>query len=247
MKKLLVFALLFIVSAAFGQVQWDPLVDGPFCENGPIGWGNDCNEWNRAYGSFRTFNGEYDFVIFDPEANEWQYCGHEALVYANIELHLWVEMYMYLEYEFTTYKWHRIGRTRADEQVCFIIQGLIQSNSEQYVGLTQLDANNPIGQLTFRGSIFGDPYDYEEDDPNIPITWEARYGAGSTYGADVIMGWTEIEPGPLAGFGPMGVWIPEFVGKCDHWFQFRGCFILFYHIDDGYYSLTIGGCPTPGL
>jgi hypothetical protein len=246
MKKVLVFALLFIVSAAFAQ-DWDPLFDGPFCENGPIGWGNDCNEWNRAYGEWQTQYEEWGFVIFDPEANEWQYCGRVPLEYANIELHLWVEMYMYLEYQYTLYKWHRIGRTIEDEQVCFIIQGLIQSNSEQFVGLTQLDANNPIGQLTFRGSIFGDPFDYEEIDPDIPITWEARYGNGSDIGQDIVMDWTEIEPGPLGGYGPIGVWIPEYIGKCDHWFQFRGCFIIFYHIDDGYYSLTIGGCPTPGL
>jgi hypothetical protein len=256
MRKLVLLVLLLAFGLASAEVipvrhNWRPPSPGGEDENGdpyPGGWGNCCIEWEDAEGFFSTNQGDtLFFVIFDPLDNEWQYCGTNTLEYAEIDLNLWVEMYMYLEYNFTTYKWHRIGRTRETETICFLIQGLIQSNSEQHVGLVQLDDDNPIGQLTFRGSIFGDPGDYEEDDPNIPITWEARYGEGDAFGGNVIMGWTEIEPGPLGQDGPIGVWIPEYIGKCDHWFQFRGCFNLFYHIDDGYYSLIIGGCPTPIL
>jgi hypothetical protein len=245
MKKLLVVALLLAVSVSFGQ--WDPLVDGPFCDQGPIGWGNDCTEWDQMYGSFETYqqDPEYNFVIYDPNTDQWEYCGTNPLVYAEINLHLWVEMYMYLYYEYTTYKWHRLGMTVDGETVCFVIQGLLRSNSAQYVGLTELtNGQNDIGFLHFRGSIFGDPGDFEANDPDLAISWEGRFGAGSTYGNNVIMGWTDIEPDYVGDV--RGIWLPP-IGKCDHWFQFRGCFFIPYHIDDGYYSLTIGGCPTPVL
>jgi hypothetical protein len=246
MKKLLVFALLLLVSATFAQpVDWDPLVDGPFCDQGPIGWGNDCTEWDQMYDFFETNQGDtLNFVIYDPVSDQWEYCGRNPLVYAEINLHLWVEMYMYLYYEYTTYKWHRLGMTVDGETVCFIIQGLIRSNSAQYVGLTELtQGQNDIGWLHFRGSIFGDSQDYEANDPDLAITWYGRYGEGDQYPQDD-NGWDQIDPSYVGDV--RGIWLPP-IGKCDHWFQFRGCFFIPYHIDDGYYSLTIGGCPTPVL
>jgi hypothetical protein len=246
MKKILVLVLLFAFSFANATVtpanlNYQPPSPGPNDENG--GWGNSCIEWDDCEGSFETNQGDtLFFVIYDPINDQWEYCGTNPLVYAEIKLHLWVEMYMYLYYEYTTYKWHRLGMTVNGEEVCFIIQGLIRSNSAQNVGL--IEDEDDLGFLHFRGSIFGDPGDYEANDPNLPITWSGRYGAGSTYGDNVIMGWTEIDPEILGDV--RGVWLPP-IGKCDHWFQFRGCFFIPYHIDDGYYSLTIGGCPTPVL
>jgi hypothetical protein len=245
MRKLLILILILafgIANASVipGNVRYRPPSPGPNDEDG--GWGNSCIEWTECEGEFETNQGDtLYFVIYDPVYDQWEYCGTNPLVYAEINLHLWVEMYMYLYYEYTTYKWHRLGNTVDGEEVCFIIQGLIRSNSAQFVGL--IEDEDDVGFLHFRGSIFGDPDDYEANDPDLAITWFGRFGEGDQYPQDE-NGWEEIEPSVIGEV--RGIWLPP-IGKCDHWFQFRGCFFIPYHIDDGYYSLTIGGCPTPVL
>ncbi|GBE29654.1 hypothetical protein BMS3Bbin04_00676 [bacterium BMS3Bbin04] len=85
--------------------------------------------------------------------------------------------------------------------------------------------------LVFRHGMYGSGAD-------IPLTWYGRYGDGIV--VDDNEPWMLMIHNPCGGMG----WC---IRKCDHWFQFKGVFDLPYHIDDGYYSLEISGCPTPGL
>lgn len=203
------------------------------------GWGMNPNDWQTTSGSFNSGP-----VIYDPAyvggGLSWV-AGYDGamnpiyLVYTPITFELWIEMYMIQTYEYTSYQWHRIGDHA--EHICFLIQGLIQSNNGQYVSLTW-DGTDALTHLWFRENIFGSatPGPLCRD---IPITWSTRWGNGLVYGVNEQQAWTVTTPDP-----DVTMLIPE---PCDHWYEFEGCFDLEYHECDGYYSLTSAGCPAPIL
>lgn len=197
------------------------------------GWGMNPNEWNDYSGSF------YSFGIYDPN-----YVGGGAawvvgwnpkqyIVYAPVTLEMWIEMYCVQTYHYTSYKWHRLGNHA--ENLCFTIEGTVQSNNGQYVSLTR--GTEDLTYLWFRHNIFNGSSPTPA--PNIPIAWAGRWGTGLVYGENPVWGPEPITPDP-----DVTILIPD---PCDHWFQFEGCMSIPYHQPDGYYSLTMAGCPAPVL
>lgn len=76
---------------------------------------------------------------------------------------------------------------------------------------------------------------------DIPLTWYARWGTGLAPPDpnNPVPAWGDpIIPSPDITLG---------IPSCDHWFQFKAVFLLEYHIDDGYYTLELSGCPAPEL
>jgi len=222
--------LILFAGSMFGQTA--PPAYGNY---GP-GWGMTPFKWTRTTGNFSAWG------IYDPSytgGGDALIVGYDAnydpiyIDYADISLQLWIEMYSYQYYEHTSYQWHRLGDEA--ENITFFINGLLQSNNGQYVILTR--DSEDLDRLHFQEDVLG--RDIGED---IDITWDGRWGTGSTYGAGVVQGWTILEPNENDGNIQMLINEP-----CDHWFQFRGRFTLPYHIDDGYYSLTMAGCPRPQL
>ena len=75
------------------------------------GWGMNPTNWENESGSFSAMG------LYDPN-----YTGGGAswvvgwnptayINYAPITLELWIEMYMLLTYEYTSYQWHRLGNS----------------------------------------------------------------------------------------------------------------------------------------
>ncbi len=230
MKKLALtlFVALFAISGlAVTAVQADP---PPAYGIYGAGWGENPNNWDRATGSFNS-----GLCLWNPTdgdyVNNFNYDGmggHQIISYAPILIELWVELHMIETYAHTHYEFHRIGN--ADETVEFIIEGTVRSNQTNWVGLTP--GADGFEELVFRGGMYGGGGD-------IPLTWYGRYGDGLVPGAGN-PAWTEFMNPDDDGIGFV-------IAKCDHWFQFKGEFFLPYHIDDGYYSLEIAGCPVPEL
>lgn len=198
------------------------------------GWGMCDVKWEFKTGYWA------DTGIWNPAMRTW-IVGFEGchtpipIEYSDINLNLWIELYSAQSYRYLNYYWHRLGNEA--ETISFVIEGRIRSNSPEYVGLMKKDED--IDKLYFRHDIFNNV----NAGVDLDIDWVYRYGDGldpPDYDCDDPC-WHNIEPGCR---GNMFFFIDE---PCDHWFQFKGSFFLPYHVDDGYYSLTIGGCPAPEL
>lgn len=234
LKKIgLITTVLLILFAGnmFGQISHpEPPAQGGY----QAGWGMNPNKWTRITGNFSAWG------IYDPNhtggGDAWVvgYDGNvpQYIDYANISLQLWIEMYSYQYYEHTSYQWHRLGNEA--ENITFFINGLLQSNNGQYVILTR--DSEDLDRLHFQEDVLE-----RTSGDDIEITWDGRWGRGSTYGGAIVQGWTPLAP-ELDGDILMLIDEP-----CDHWFQFRGRFTLPYHVADGYYSLLMAGCPRPLL
>lgn len=236
MIKRIFFLTILIAAVAFAGTAFAqaPPAHGSYS----AGWGMNPTNWNSYTGSWSS-----GLALYDPNAPAlagagWVVGWGSPITYIDydpITLELWVEMYSLQTYHYTSYQWHRLGN--AAETITFTIEGTIRSNNGQWISLMQ--GAEDLTLLHFKEDIFGRtgaPYGYD-----IPITWEGRYGSGLTYGSNVLWGPLPLTPdaeGDL-NIGP--------VPSCDHWFQFEGTFDLPYHVEDGYYSLTMEGCPAPEM
>jgi hypothetical protein len=232
MYKLLVLLVPLLVMPMAVPVY----ADAPPAHGGyEAGWGLNPTNWQTASGSFSAW-GLYapdSGSAGDPWVVNWSDPHNVGFIdYADITLELWIEMYALQTYHYTSYQWHRLGNSA--EQICFIIEGLIQSNNGQSIILVH--QSEPMTHLYFRHDVLNRTGSQYGSD--IPITWQTRYGLYDVYGSNIVQNWTTATPDP-----DIIISIP----KCDHWFQFQGCFDLEYHVDDGYYSLTLAGCPAPGM
>ena len=234
-KKFVFLAAVVAVAFAGSAFASDPPAYGGY----QAGWGMNPNNWTTTTGSWAS-----GFAIYDwgggpntsSGGDDWVvgYSGNTPIyiTYAPITLELWIEMYSVQTYRYTSYKWHRLGNLA--ENVTFVIQGTIQSNNGQWISLVW-DGNDAMDKLYFRhdvGNRVGPQYGSD-----IPITWLGRWGTDLVYGANIVQDWLSYTPSP-----DVDMLIPD---PCDHWFEFKGSFELPYHIDDGYYSLTLAGCPAP--
>jgi hypothetical protein len=198
------------------------------------GWGMNPTNWNATSGSWSSWG------LYNPDLSGgggWVVGWNPTVLisYDPITIELWVEMYALQTYHYTSYQFHRVGN--AAENICFTIEGLLQSNEDLWLGLTH--GIDPLSHLIFRhANGVGDGIG-----ANLPITWTGRYGQYSVYGDYLLWGWaplsTTVSPGDL--------YFPDQIPISDHWFQFKGCFDLPYHVPDGYYSLAIAGCPAPEM
>jgi hypothetical protein len=226
MKKILAVTLLLAIALAPAFATEPPAHGGSLG-----GWGMNPNDWDETSGEF------HDTGIWVPGHNwavDYDGSGNPIYIdYQNITIELWVELYAAQTYEYTSYQYHRLGDTA--ETLTFVVTGTCASNHGEWVGLTQGD--DPLTYLYFRHDIFGNTTGGDD----LPITWRGRWGSGLVAGNDVVQDWATVAPD---GNGDLFMQIGE---PCDHWFEFEGSVYLPYHIDDGYYSLTIAGCPTPDL
>jgi len=149
-------------------------------------------------------------------------------------MYLYIEMYMVQTYRYTTYEWHRLGNHA--ENVCFMIEGTIQSNNGQWISLVA--GAQPMTHLWWQENIFGNANHSGGPGRDIPISWEAQWGNGLVYGQEIQEPWAPKTPPDVSILIPV---------PCDHWYQFKGCFDLEYHEHDGMYCLTLEGCPSPNL
>jgi hypothetical protein len=190
-------------------------------------------DWSTTTGSFSSF-GIYD-PLYVGGGDAWVvgWLPTQYITYAPITLEMWIEMYCVQTYHYTSYKWHRLGNHA--ENLCFTIEGTVQSNNGQYISLTE--GTEPLTHLWFKENIFGGP---SPTPPaiDIPIAWTGKWGTGLVYGTG--LAWA----GPLTPNPDVTILIPD---ASDHWFQFDGCMSIPYHQPDGYYSLTMAGCPAPVL
>jgi len=227
-------ALLLIAAFAFMANATPPPANGGYLP----GWGMNPNNWYTESGTFSAWG------IYNPLGGgggapwvvgyTWPGGIPQYIQYAPITLELWIEMYALQTYHYTSYQWHRLGN--AAENISFTVEGTCQSNNGQYVQLMKGTEN--LDKLYFRHNIFNGT------SPGIgtcdlPITWWGRWGTGLVYGVGVVEPWAVILPDP-----DLTLLIPD---PCDHWFQFEGDFTIPYHQPDGYYSLTMAGCPAPVL
>jgi hypothetical protein len=231
MKRYFIASMMMIAVLALVVNATPPPANGGYLP----GWGMNPTNWNNYSGSFTAWG------IYDPlvgGGNGWVVgygIGNAPIYiqYAPITLELWIEMYALQTYHYTSYQWHRLGN--AAEHICFTIEGLVQSNNGQYVSLVR--GQQDLTNLWFIHDIFdrtGIQYG-----SNLPLTWMGRWGRGLIYGSEVQWGWELLTPGPD---------LTMLIGEpCDHWFQFEGCFDIPYHQADGYYNLTMAGCPAPEL
>jgi len=227
----ILIAAIVLAGTAFGQraSAYPPPANGGY----NAGWGMNPTNWQTATGTFSAWG------LYDPLGGgggaPWvvTWLPETYITYAPISLELWIEMYSLQTYHYTSYQWHRLGNQL--ENVSFIIEGTCQSNNGQYISLTR--GTEDLDYLWFRENIFGTSS--PSPSPDIPISWEGRWGTGLTYGGGIVEGWHTILPDP-----DITVLIPD---PCDHWFQFRGTFTIPYHQPDGYYSLNMAGCPAPVL
>ena len=142
-------------------------------------------------------------------------------------------MYCLQAYRYTSYQWHRLGNQQGTIEC--IIEGTIQTNNGQYISL--MKGTDELTHLWFRENIFG-TQSPAPPAPDIPITWYGRWGTGLVYGNSIVENYTD----PIIPDPDVTILIPD---PCDHWFQFKGVFVIPYHHPDGYYSLTMAGCPAP--
>ena len=232
--------LVAILAFVFAGTAWAAALNPPPAYGGyQAGWGMNPNDWDNHTGSFSAW-GLWNPVASGPQGADWV-VGYDwpggapvYIDYTDITLELWIEMYALQTYEYTSYQWHRVGDNA--ETITFYVQGLLKSNSGQYVSLMR--GTEDLGYLYFREDIFGRVgATYGSD---IPITWRARWGNGLAYGQYVQEDWQTLTPGTGdLDIGP--------IPSCDHWFQFEGSFHLAYHVNDGYYSLITEGCPAPEM
>lgn len=225
MRKL-TFALILIAALAFTASATPPPAYGSYVE----GWGLTPCPWTNIYGDF------YFWGIFNPVQpcftwNVSGYCNPEYIPveYPVITLELWVEMYAEFYLANTVYQWHRLGNSA--ETICFTIGGWIKSNSPQLIALG-CSGPETAGFMYFRHDVAG--HTGAGYGSNLPITWEGRvYPCGTTPPA--------FSPLTLNICGGISLETP----KCDQCYEFHGCFDLPYHVDDGYYSLSMATAVIP--
>jgi hypothetical protein len=230
--KHLILAVMMIAMLALVANATAPPAHGVY----QAGWGMNPNTWQTTTGSFSAWglyapslgSGGSGWVV------DWTDPNNLVLIdYAPITLELWIEMYSLQTYHYTSYQWHRLGD--AYEEVCFTIEGILKSNNGQYV-ILEWDGTDELDHLYFRHNVLDGS---SPGNCDIPLTWQARWGTGVEYGVGVVEGW---HTPAITGEHNLYVLIPD---PCDHWFQFEGCFEIPYHQPDGYYSLTMAGCPAP--
>ena len=202
--------------------------------SGSAGWGMCPENWENHTGDF------YAWGLWDPGINDWQVYGPAPgyaplgpIAYEDITLELWIELIGIQSYEFTSYQWHFAEIPTGGTTVDFYISGTIACNEYCIGGLEY--AGEDLGLLHYQHGMYSAGSD-------IALNWECRGGNGSTIGADQVWPtpttWAPLTPDP-------NLYLPWTFPPCDHWFQYHGWFWLAYHIQDGYYTLTIGSCPTP--
>jgi hypothetical protein len=236
LKRIFLLTVLITVIAFAGTAfaQTVPPAHGGYS----AGWGLNPNNWNNYTGSYNSGLALYDPLGAGAGAGWNVFPSGNPIVYDPITLELWIEMYMIQTYYYTSYQWHRLGN--AAETVTFTIDGTVMSNNGQYIQL--IAGTDPMTHLYWRHNIFGGGtmgVGGSNNARDIPISWEYRWGDGLTIGSSQIVGWTSYTPDPDITF--------LIEDACDHWYQFRGSFDLVYHEADGYYSLTLAGCPAPTL
>ncbi|MFZ5519089.1 MAG: hypothetical protein ACOY90_20825 [Candidatus Zhuqueibacterota bacterium] len=232
---MMLIAAFAFVGTAFAQ---EPPAHGTYQE----GWGMNPTNWNSYTGSYSS-----GLALFDPHhsnpitGNDWVVSwdgGLQYIDYAEITLELWIEMNMVQTYQYTHYQWHRLGNLA--EEITFTIDGTLKSNNPLFVSLVAGD--QPLDKLYFRRDVLGTAdrgWINNNTARDIPITWDYRWGTGLAIGGGTATAWT-----PATTNQEITFLIDQ---PCDHWYQFRGTFNLIYHEADGYYSLTMAGCPSPSL
>jgi hypothetical protein len=229
MRKLS-FILIVIAALAFTANATPPPAYGNYLG----GWGNTPCNWTNITGSW-GFWGIYQAGYGSLPCEGWNVsgmCNPDPVFvdYPSITVELWVEMYAHFYIENLVYQYHRLGNSA--ETIYFVISGWIKSNSPQQI-LLGCAAGEYLDFLYFRHDAAGNTGSAYGSD--LPITWESQY--------------TQT-PGQWPGYSTIGLnncgGVDIEVPKCDTWFKFRGCFDLPYHVDDGYYSLTmnVGVSPT---
>ena len=250
MKRL---ALILMVVAAFAFAAF---ADGPPAPPNPIpggaGWGMCLSNWDWVNGTQWSSN----LTIYNPNGpgggagwvTGFDGSGNPIYInYADITLDLWIEMSCIQTYWNTAYKWHRLGQ--GPECVDFDIQGWLGSNDDMWVSLAGYDtlANDPryLHYLHSIGVGNNDPSSLGQREL-IPITWTGRWGTGNVPGAVGTQIWPPTGYGTLV-WSPPQILFPEQIPPCTHWYEFHGHFCLELHEADGHWSLTLEGCPAPGL
>lgn len=232
---MMLIAAFAFVGTAFAQ---EPPAHGTYQD----GWGMNPTNWHSYTGSYNSELALYDPHSGNPSGNKWVVSWDpsiEYINYAEITLELWIEMNMVQTYQYTHYQWHRLGNQA--ENIIFTIDGTLKSNNPLYVSLVW-DGNEPLDKLYFRRDVLGTEdkgWINNNNARDIPIDWDFRWGRGLAMGNEIVQGWTDATDDQEITF-----LINE---ACDHWYQFRGSFNLDYHEADGYYSLTMAGCPSPSL
>jgi hypothetical protein len=229
LKKVAFLAV--VVSLVWAGSSFGAALNPPPAQGGyNAGWGMNPTNWQSVGGSFSAWG------LYDPLGGgggaPWVvgWLPTQYINYAPITLELWIEMYCLQTYHYTSYMWHRLGNQA--ETIEFIIEGTLQTNNGQYVQL--MKGTQDLTYLWFVENIFGGSTPGGCD---IPITWYGRWGTGLVYGNDIVEDYIQLTPDP-----DITLLIPN---PCDHWFQFKGAFTIPYHQPDGYYTLTMAGCPAP--
>ena len=229
-----IMAVCMIAFAAMATSPPEPPAHGIYLQ----GWGMNPYNWDNITGSYGPVFGIYD-PVGGSGGTGWHMdwttpAAPTHVVLEPIDIELWMELYCTQAYHYTTYQYHRRGD--GHENLCWMIEGTVSQNHNSWVMLTK--STDFLTHLWFREDIFGrtEKPTYGTD---LPITWTTRWGNGLVYEEDIVVNWTGA---PWEG-NNIGYRIPA----CDHWFQFKGCVGDIYHVADGYYSLTMAGCPAPEL
>jgi len=235
MKYTLIALVAVLCLATFAMAIPPPANDGY-----AAGWGMNPTRWQTATGTFSAW-GIYDPLFNNPPNGGAPWViGYNGVMpvyitYAPITLQLWIEMYALQTYQYTSYQWHRLGNLA--ETICFDITGTCQSNNGQYISL--MKGADGLDKLWFRHNIFGG----QSPTPpaiDLAITWTGSWGRGLVYGVSPT--WSGVlVPSP----NDLTMLLEDV--PFDHWFGFNGCFSIPYNQPDGYYSLTMAGCPAPVL
>ena len=241
MKHLILAVMMIAMLALVANATPPPAP--PFGAGG-ADWGMTWYDWDNHTGSWSSGPALYDPNAPALAGSGWVVAWNPTtyIDYADIELELWIEMYMVQTYFYTSYQWHRLGD--AAETISFLIGGTVVSNNGQWLSLMHQDPD-PMTHLYWRHNIFGGGtmgVGGSNNARDIPISWSYRWGTGLVVGTAQVF--------PTTGYEP---YVPDpdidflIEDACDHWYEFRGEFDLVYHEADGYYSLTLEGCPSPIL
>jgi len=210
----------------------------------PPAYGGYNEGWGMNPTNCTSYTGQWSsgLMLFDPNlpyggGGSWVVGWGTPLTYVNygdITLQLWIEMSMYETYWNTSYRWHRLGQ--GAETITFYINGYAQSNEGCWVSCTVTTPADTT--LKFIHNIgVGD----DRNVRNIPITWWGQWGTGLTIGSNVVGGWHRLY------WDNVGSLDLAELAPGDTWYQFEGTFNLVQYEPDGYYTLVLSGCPSPGM
>jgi hypothetical protein len=220
MKKTLFVILAIVMIAGTVAAQAPPSYGG----SATFGWGLNNTSWNYYTGTYST-----GVRVWNPSTG-W----FPAFSYAPITLELWIELSMIETYYYTSYQWHRLGG--AAETIVFTIDGTVQANHPMQVSLTKFAADDG-NHLNFITDLYGSAAGSQI---GVPIVWQGRWGN------DMIPGAGNPEWYNLSWVGNDLI-LPTVIPACDHWIQFKGEISIPKHQPDGYYKLTLAGCPVPEM